>query len=149
LAIGNSRGIIVLWDVAAQQQVKQFTGHGRDVTSLSFSPDGSLLASGCGDETMKLWDVGSGRLLATLSCSQRVLAVAFSPDGKTVAVGEVATGLFTIEPGKARLWDVQHRRQSAFLMGHKDGAECLAFSPDGSTLATGDRAGTVRFWSVR
>jgi WD40 repeat protein len=58
------------------------------VSSVAFSPDGRLLASGSWDERVKIWEVASGRLLHTLSGhSSFVSSVAFSPDGRLLASG--------------------------------------------------------------
>lgn len=53
---------------------------------LAFSPDGSLLANGNWDQTIKLWDVVSGNVLKTLvGHTDQVQTVAWSPDGQTLA----------------------------------------------------------------
>ena len=63
-------------------------GHQDVVTSVSFSPDGKMIASASRDKTIKLWDVATGKDLRTLIGHQgSVNSVSFSPNGKTVASG--------------------------------------------------------------
>ena len=58
------------------------------MNSVSFSPDGTKVASGSDDNTVKLWDVTSGECLQTLEGhSSYVMSVSFSPDGTKVASG--------------------------------------------------------------
>ena len=52
---------------------------------MAFSPDGKTLASGGVDDSIKLWDVATGKNTATLK--GHAFSVAFSPDGKTLASG--------------------------------------------------------------
>ncbi|TEU17946.1 MAG: hypothetical protein E3J21_07060 [Anaerolineales bacterium] len=75
-------------------------GHTDWVRSVTFSPDGSLLASGSADQTVRLWDVSTGQCLKTLQGhTYLVWSVAFSPDGCTLASGS--------QDETIKLWDVQ------------------------------------------
>ncbi|NJM74339.1 MAG: hypothetical protein HC862_32210 [Scytonema sp. RU_4_4] len=69
-------------------EVNTLEGHSSYVWSVAFSPDGKTIASGSWDNSIKLWDVATGKELKTLKGhSSEVQSVAFSPDGKTIASG--------------------------------------------------------------
>lgn len=63
-------------------------GHSAAVTSLSWLPDGSRLASGSLDTTVRLWSAADGSAIATINADSQVRATAWSPDGATLATGE-------------------------------------------------------------
>ncbi|MFN6028589.1 MAG: helix-hairpin-helix domain-containing protein, partial [Dolichospermum sp.] len=68
--------------------LQTLTGHSYSVNSVAYSPDGQILASGSGDDTIKLWNVNTGNLLQTLEGHfNSVTSVAYSPDGQTLASG--------------------------------------------------------------
>ena len=81
------------------------------VSSVAFAPDGKTLATGSWDRTVKLWDVTTGKELATLKGhTDAVSSVAFAPDGKTLATGSVDQTV--------KLWDVTTGKELATLKGH-------------------------------
>jgi hypothetical protein len=81
-------GVLCLLAAGAAGQVQQDIfaqlGHVNEVLAVAFSPDGRTALSGSWDDTLKLWDVATGRELRTFSGhSDKVASVAFSPDGRT------------------------------------------------------------------
>ncbi|GAA2137374.1 hypothetical protein GCM10009760_17810 [Kitasatospora kazusensis] len=117
-----------------------------NANSLSFSPDGKTLAAGLEpvggtQDGVRLWDVGTGRLAASIPGPAWVHSVAFSPDGLTLATGSE-------NGGAIELWEVATRKSIAALAGHTGPVNSVAFSPDGKTIASGGIDKTVRLWEV-
>ncbi|RYN98517.1 Vegetative incompatibility protein, partial [Alternaria tenuissima] len=116
-------------------------GHSSWVYAVAFSPDGKTLASTSWDNTVKLWDAGSGKAVQTLKGhSGRVNAVAFSPDGKTLAS---ASWDETV-----KVWDAGSGKALHTLKGHSSLVSAVAFSPDGKTLASASFDATVKVWDA-
>ena len=143
--VGNTQ--IYLWECisngASWCQKAILTGHTSFVSSVAFSPDGSLIASGSGDQTIRIYDARSGQHKTTLTGHTRyVSSVAFNLDGRTLASGSY--------DGTIRLWDVVTGEEKITLTGHNSSVTSVAFSPDGKTLASsgGWRDKSVRLWDV-
>jgi WD40 repeat protein len=158
--IGVPSDTVQLWDVATGQPVaapqRVRAGSGDDV-GLAFSPDGKLLASTDDDGMVRLWDTATGKPAGTPlvvnsspaaaigGTGYAILDVAFSPDGKQLAIGEPR--------GTVGLWDLATRRAVGSLLrappnfsGSTDVETGLAFSPDGKLLAGADLDGMVSLW---
>jgi WD40 repeat protein/transcriptional regulator with XRE-family HTH domain len=128
--------------VLASRVRRTLTGHTDEVLTVSYSPDGTLLASGGEDMTAKIWDVRTGQELRTLGGHAGwVNRVSFSPDGALLATAG--------EDGVAKLWDVSTGRELHALVGHAGPVYDLAFSSDGNLLATASGDATVRIWDAR
>ena len=158
IAIGKQDGMIQLWDVATRKKLSTLRGHidlplqpldkpvqrmfkKNRVLAVAFSPDGTRLASGSPDTTVRLWDTTGDRnsmILQKHTGATNVLA--FSPDGKVLASGSTDKTV--------QLWDTTHGEPIATLTGHINGIAALAFSPDGRTLVSGSTDGAIRFWDI-
>ncbi|MXV74997.1 T9SS type A sorting domain-containing protein, partial [Candidatus Poribacteria bacterium] len=151
LAFGTGTNI-KLWNTMTNENVATLEGHGDDVISIAFSPDGKTLASGAWDGIVKLWDVATKENIATFGGHITAILegwfsgfhtpVSFSPDGTRLAFG---AGI------SIKLWDVTANENVAILEGHEDGVISIAFSPDGTLLASTGRGSferEVKLWDV-
>lgn len=134
---------IRLWDVKSQRRLGTFNAPHGSVWTLSFSPDGRLLAAGgLADRDVNVWNVTDRtqpRLLPPLvGHTAGARAVAFSPDGRTLASGSFDSTV--------KLWSVALWQEITTLREHSSEVGCLVFSSDGNTLFTGSGDATVRIW---
>jgi len=144
-ATGNRVGGINLFDTIGNTRVR-LKGHAgllnnevTEVWTLAFSPDGKILASGCEDKSVRIWNTENGKNLKILKNHRsRILSVTFSHGGEILASGDAE--------GIIRLWSVETNDELAILAGHTNGICALTASPDGRTIASGSYDGTIRFW---
>jgi WD40 repeat protein len=147
IGCGPDYGIVRLFDIATGNE-RATLKHDWTAYSVTFSPDGKLLASG-GGGVATLWDpaTNKARIVTKVESERDVYSVAFSPDGHTLAVG-VGSRDFRGSYGDVRLCDVASGRVRALLQSKQAGKiRSLAFAPDGKTLATGSSQ-AVLLWDV-
>jgi len=139
---GQGEGEVRFWDLKRLKRDLRLQGHTGDINVIAFSPDGRLLATGAGnwnlnnDQTARIWDVTTGRLLHELMDDSPVQTVAFSPDGSTLIT----------RAKKTRIWSVKTGELIQTIAGY---GESVAFHPDGKILATGsDNDNKVRVWDL-
>jgi len=117
--------------------------HSDSITSVAWSPNGSVIASGSGYSAspIRLWDAASGKPLGALEGhTEWICKLIFSTDGLRLYS---ASGDQTI-----RIWDADQWRPLATLRGSSHEVYGLALSPDGTTLASACKDGVVAFWSA-
>ena len=166
VAIAENSGILELWNSETGKKVSTLTGpaerlqadsiigpYSNRVISLAFSPDGTNLATGRLDRSVRLWDTSGNSepiLLQKQSLSGDLLrthqelvggpdVLLFSPDGKILACGAGQ---------HVKLWDTTTGELITTFTAHIGFIEYLAFSTDGSTLASASNDGTIKYWNI-
>lgn len=132
-------GAYAVYRVHSDPLVRTLTGHGAEADSVSFSPDGKLIASGGNDAAIDIWTTGDGQLQPPAISGFMGRAAPFSPDGKAIAGGS---------DNNVKIWDVASRRVLHTYSGPTDKVLSVAFSHDGKWLAAGGRDKTVFIWDL-
>ncbi|KAJ5708179.1 hypothetical protein N7488_007980 [Penicillium malachiteum] len=116
-------------------------GHSSSVYSIAWSPDGSRLASGSSDNTVRVWDPTTGQSVSTLEGhGSSVYSIAWSPDGSRLASGS--------DDKIVRIWDPATGQSVSTLEGYSHLVNSIAWSPDGNQIASGSWDMTVRIWDL-
>lgn len=143
-AAGCTNDILYLWPLpptADRSTLLALHGHATWVTTVAFSPDGELVASGSGDQTVCLWQAHTGELLQTCAGHRDwIYAVAFSPDGRFLA-GAGADGTICV-------WAVWSGQRLCQLPGHTRAIRSLTFQADGM-LISGSHDETIELWDIQ
>ncbi|MEU6792176.1 serine/threonine-protein kinase [Nonomuraea wenchangensis] len=130
---------VTVWQVPDGELVSSVDAGG-DVLAVALSPKGDLLATARG-RTLETWDVRTGRRVRVYEGAGD-LALAFSPDGATLAAGST---LLDLRSGRVTLLDLR----TGGATSDAPVPTALAYSPDGRTLAFGLDGGRVLLWDTR
>ncbi len=141
LALASHAGL-QLWRVADGKLLQSFTSEDLALGSVTFSPDGTLLASASEYFGLQLWRVADGTLLETLDASEYALGlrkVVFSPNCKLLVTTRYGDSGWVLS-----LWQISSGKLLRMLAGLNPP---LSFAPDGSKLAVGS-ANVIEVWGV-
>ncbi len=162
---GSTDRMARLWNTATLIPICQPSVHDDAVTAVAFSPDGKTFLTGCEDVSARFWDAGTGKPIglplqpgpaavavgnsldgkpAEIPFEQVVLnkvyAVAYSPDGKTVFTG--------CKDGTVQSWDAVNGNRLGQPMKHRFKIRAVAISPDGKRILVGSEDKMARLWDA-
>ncbi len=140
---GSQASQIAVWDAHTGTLARDLSGStsGDQVSSIAFNLDGSIVAAGFDNGSLRLWRVEDGQPASDILTGHldMVTGLAFSPDGKTLASSS--------RDKTIRLWNVADPASAPVeLDGHTGWVTGVAFSPDGKTLASSSLDGSIRLW---
>lgn len=154
LVTGTSQGTVELWDTHTGQHLATWAGppmrpapgvrNPYAVWGVTWAPDGHTVASNRYDRHVFVWDVASGRLLASLAPDSQPNGVAWKPDGSEFATSDDA--------GNIQLWGSKRSNANMRILQPRESAGWtypLAWKRDGSLLICGASSGLVQLWDMR
>jgi WD40 repeat protein len=122
-------------------RVASLHGHTADAYFVSFSRDGSRIASGSRDRTARIWDAVTGREICVCSGhTNDVNWVDFSPDQTLLATAS--------EDQTVKIWDAATGKERLTLKGHESEVIGVLFNPAGNRLVSGDGRGVLKLWDI-
>ena len=144
---GMPDNTIPLRNVQSGQLLKILTAHTDIVSSVRFSSDGSVLASGDWEGNIRLWDVATGQLQKTITGHEKgVPSIIYSSDGATLVSGSWDNTI--------HIWDVDTGKPLKTVIANtteldpSQGVRAISLSPDGRTIASATDEKVIRLWDV-
>ncbi|GAK50003.1 serine/threonine protein kinase with WD40 repeats [Candidatus Moduliflexus flocculans] len=136
---GSADMTLRLWDIRTGESLQEFRGHTNPVKSAAVTPDGQYLFS-CGGESVRVWEVLTGKYLKRLAGKDRISVLAVSPDGQKIFAG--------CQDGLIRIYSWPLGRLLHSFSGHGSVVTMLAVSPDGRFVVSSSSDKTLRVWNV-
>ena len=130
---------IKIWDNKGNE-LFTLLGHSWNVSDIAFSSNNNLLASAGWDNTIKLWDVKTGKEILSINAHTKgVNSVCFNSDDKMLASASFDKTI--------KLWDIEGKELKT-LKGHKKGVNKILFTPNGKMLVSMSDDNTVKLWNI-
>jgi WD40 repeat protein len=146
IASGSEDKTIKIWSVKTGENLRTLQGHQDKVLTVKFSQDGTLLASGGGenDKTVIIWNLGEKSSITLKGHSDwfgGVLSVDFSANNKFLASAS--------KDKTIKIWDIKEGKEVKTLSEHTDHVNSISISPNNQILASGSDDKSLKLWDLR
>lgn len=134
-------GDVRLWDRYDGSEIARLEGHTEAVTCAAISGDGTRIATGSADNTVRIWDAGIAheRRRTIIEMRTQARSASFSPDGAQIVTWSWSDRMVSV-------WNTVSGGLAMSLAGHADLTNAAEFSPDGARIVTASDDGTGRVW---
>lgn len=141
LAYGMSNGNIILYDVSAKKELRNFNKHKADISNLVFDSENKYLISAGKDGKIIIWDLYSGDVLKTIEdFKSEIRCIDLGPDSKML-VGCGAND-------EILLWDFPQGKKRGTFKGHEENVIFVTFNPNGDQILSVGEDNLMILWSV-
>ncbi|KAI0073448.1 ribosome biogenesis protein Sqt1 [Panus rudis PR-1116 ss-1] len=146
-ASGGEDDLGYIWDYTTGEQIVKLTGHTDSVSSIGFSADGEMIATGGMDGKVRIWrrvgkqDYKTWEFLTELQGPDEVTFLKWHPKGPVLLAGSNDTTVW--------LWQLPKGNTMQVFAGHLAPVQCGDFTPDGKRIITADEEGNLMFWDPR
>ncbi len=136
-------GTARIYEAETGEEIQRLYAHRDIIANLEFSSDGALMATASRDQSIKLWDIDKGVLVASyVDLQDRIQDIEFSPNDEYLLLGLGEAGNFpdgsdSPADSSAYLWDLRNRTQAQVYSGHGNWVWAADISPDGALFASG------------
>ncbi len=137
--LGLDKSQVKIWNINTGKELRNLLGLSNWIWSVSFSPDGNVLAAATWDGKIKVWNINTGNPIKNLEG----IAVSFSPDGKFLATGSDAQE----EGGSVTLWDTETWEKKHVLEKHAGGISSIVYNPIDNSMAAATYA-SIKLWDT-
>jgi WD40 repeat protein len=141
---GESGPVIRVWSLRDGKELQRYAGHRDGAWHAVFDPGGETILSGGQDDTMRRWNVVSGKQIRLFPHDGQVARIAVTADGQFALTGTWGKP----DQHKLRLWRLETGEAMWEVPGHAAAINAVALSSNGEWAASGAQDGSIRLWRI-